>query len=335
MARQSACLADLSLLVQPGKLRDAKTADGKPRQLWIISSIIFSRLMVPLALMSEPTLALGGMWSFITRRQQRRRLSQMPQRKSNRPRIGTSAGQSASAWQLGPISRKNWLESEEQATGTRLRRRPQSNRANRRVRSMRRRKKWAVLQSRRPRAAAGKVPAQFLLGFGLSLVLSTLLLAYYYRRMDGEQFEILKELAISVVPLGVLTIVVLAVILLGICTATESAAIGALGALYLAVHGEISRAVAVGGVFVGGVIGVALGIPARRYRHAVVSVRLGATFVGTGIPLMHRTCRNHPSCGAIFRKRLFLPPRPRRWCVGCSSARRCFPACSLCTAAKA
>ena len=37
------------------------------------------------------------------------------------------------------------------------------------------------------------------------------------------------------VPLGVLTVVVLAVILFGICTATESAAIGALGALYLAV----------------------------------------------------------------------------------------------------
>ena len=57
--------------------------------------------------------------------------------------------------------------------------------------------------------------------------------------MDGEQLEILKELVISVVPLGVLTLVVLAVILFGICTATESAAIGALGALYLAVHGEV------------------------------------------------------------------------------------------------
>ena len=46
--------------------------------------------------------------------------------------------------------------------------------------------------------------------------------------MDGEQLEILKELIASVVPLGVLTAVVLSVILFGICTASESAAIGGL-----------------------------------------------------------------------------------------------------------
>ena len=63
--------------------------------------------------------------------------------------------------------------------------------------------------------------------------------------MDGEQFEILKELSASVVPLGVLTVVVLAVILFGICTATESAAIGALGALYLAVMAKYPRQVLV------------------------------------------------------------------------------------------
>ena len=39
--------------------------------------------------------------------------------------------------------------------------------------------------------------------------------------MDGEQLEILKELVASVVPLGVLTVVVLSVILFGICTATR------------------------------------------------------------------------------------------------------------------
>jgi TRAP-type mannitol/chloroaromatic compound transport system permease large subunit len=45
----------------------------------------------------------------------------------------------------------------------------------------------------------------------------------------------------------VLTVVVLAVILFGICTATESAAIGALGALYLAVMAKYQRQVC-GGV---------------------------------------------------------------------------------------
>ncbi|MGN6733448.1 MAG: TRAP transporter large permease subunit, partial [Candidatus Binatia bacterium] len=90
-------------------------------------------------------------------------------------------------------------------------------------------------------SAAGKVPAHFYDWFWGLAAASALLLAYYYWRMDGEQFEILKELSASVVPLGVLTVVVLAVILFGICTATESAAVGALGALYLAVIAKFPR----------------------------------------------------------------------------------------------
>ncbi len=84
-------------------------------------------------------------------------------------------------------------------------------------------------------SAAGKIPEHFYAWFWGFAALTTVLLAIYYWRMDGEQLEILKELVVSVVPLGVLTVVVLAVILFGITTATESAAIGALGALYLAV----------------------------------------------------------------------------------------------------
>jgi TRAP-type mannitol/chloroaromatic compound transport system permease large subunit len=67
-------------------------------------------------------------------------------------------------------------------------------------------------------------------------VLFGLLLIYYYLRFDEEQFEILKLLIESVMPLGVLTLLVLAVILLGITTATESAAVGALGAFILALQ---------------------------------------------------------------------------------------------------
>jgi TRAP-type mannitol/chloroaromatic compound transport system permease large subunit len=84
-----------------------------------------------------------------------------------------------------------------------------------------------------PEAAAGP-PENFVLYFALSSVLFALLLIYYYIRFDEEQFEILKLLIESVMPLGVLTILVLAVILLGITTATESAAVGALGAFILA-----------------------------------------------------------------------------------------------------
>ena len=63
-----------------------------------------------------------------------------------------------------------------------------------------------------------------------------LLLAWYYWNMEAEQFEILRLLISSVMPLGILTIVVLAVILFGITTATESAAVGAAGAFLLAVQ---------------------------------------------------------------------------------------------------
>ncbi len=89
--------------------------------------------------------------------------------------------------------------------------------------------------------SAGKIPEHFYAWFWGLAAGATLLLVIYYRRMDGEQFVILKELVASVVPLGVLTIVVLVVILFGICTATESAAIGALGALYLAVMVKFPR----------------------------------------------------------------------------------------------
>src|SRR5262249_52754095 len=81
---------------------------------------------------------------------------------------------------------------------------------------------------------AGQIPAHFYQWFWGLAALSGLLLLVYFWRMDGEQLEILKELIASVVPLGVLTVIVLAVILFGICTATESAAVGALGAMYLA-----------------------------------------------------------------------------------------------------
>ena len=61
-----------------------------------------------------------------------------------------------------------------------------------------------------------------------------LVLVRYYWRMDAARFEVLKLLTASVMPLGILTVVVLAVILFGITTATESAAVGAAGAFLLA-----------------------------------------------------------------------------------------------------
>ena len=86
--------------------------------------------------------------------------------------------------------------------------------------------------SEAPRTAP--VPESFYLGFWIACALSLALLAYYYWHFDAEQYEILDMLVRSVMPLGILTMVVLGVILFGITTATESAAVGAAGAFLMA-----------------------------------------------------------------------------------------------------
>ena len=78
------------------------------------------------------------------------------------------------------------------------------------------------------------VPAEFYTGFWAACAASLLLLVWYYRRFDAEQFEILRMLVSSVMPLALLTFIVLGVILFGITTATESAAVGAAGAFLMA-----------------------------------------------------------------------------------------------------
>jgi TRAP-type mannitol/chloroaromatic compound transport system permease large subunit len=77
-------------------------------------------------------------------------------------------------------------------------------------------------------------PQAFYTYFAFTCGFFGLILLYYYWTMGAEQFEVLRLLISSVMPLGILTAVVLAVILLGITTATESAAVGAAGAFLLA-----------------------------------------------------------------------------------------------------
>jgi TRAP-type mannitol/chloroaromatic compound transport system permease large subunit len=79
-------------------------------------------------------------------------------------------------------------------------------------------------------------PESFYLWFAISALLIALMTGYYYWKLDADQFEILKLLTSSTMPLGILTVVVLAVILFGITTASESAAIGAAGAYLLAIQ---------------------------------------------------------------------------------------------------
>jgi TRAP-type mannitol/chloroaromatic compound transport system permease large subunit len=132
-------------------------------------------------------------------------------------------------------------------------------------------------------SVTGKTPEYFYPGFWGLAAFSILLLAIYYWRMDGEQLEILKEIVVSVVPLGVLTVVVLAVILFGITTATESAAVGALGALYLAVMAKYPRQVW-SWTLVGAIIGVVLSWQRGGTVTVLVSGSLGGVFAGTLVP---------------------------------------------------
>jgi len=88
-----------------------------------------------------------------------------------------------------------------------------------------------------PAAAAETGPApEFYTYFWIVVAATALLLIWYYWNLEAEQFELLKLLMSSVMPLGILTIVVLAVILFGITTATESAAVGAAGAFLMAIQ---------------------------------------------------------------------------------------------------
>jgi TRAP-type mannitol/chloroaromatic compound transport system permease large subunit len=128
------------------------------------------------------------------------------------------------------------------------------------------------------------VPSHFYAWFwGIAAGLGVLL-AVYFIRMDGEQLMILRELCIAVVPLGVLTVVVLAVILFGICTATESAAIGALGAMYLAVMARFLKPVlwwSLAGVALGVVLGWYQG---EDWASLMVAGCISGTLIGTVVP---------------------------------------------------
>jgi len=154
-------------------------------------------------------------------------------------------------------------------------------------------------------SGAGRIPAHFYQWFWGSAIVCGLLLLYYFWRMNGEQLEILKELITSVVPLGVLTVIVLVVILFGICTATESAAIGALGALYLAVMAKYPKAVWWWSLL-GVVVGVALGwYEGEDVASLIVAASIGGTFTGTVIPGLWYL-RTSPELRANLKQATFL-----------------------------
>ena len=273
----------VALLFRPGLLRDAKTADGKPFGYGhVVKNFIV--LMVPLAL----TLGtFAGTWWYVVihNAPAATTVAKTPTAPELRSSAQTAPAPVEKPQEFGSSTDKpqELASVEEKATElgqaeTTVESTEPSTPADAPPQEM------GSLAEPSAGAAAGKVPENFYAWFWSFAAFSALLLAWYYRRMDGEQFEILKELAISVVPLGVLTIIVLAVILLGICTATESAAVGALGALYLAVLVKYPRSCGWWSL-AGGVVGVALGIPRGDFAALIVSTSLGAVFVGTVVPL--------------------------------------------------
>jgi tripartite ATP-independent transporter DctM subunit len=83
-------------------------------------------------------------------------------------------------------------------------------------------------------AVAVGPPQAFYWWFGAIALICALWQIRYYSRLDADRLEIIKLLSTSIMPLGLLTVVVLGVILFGITTATESAGVGAAGAFLLA-----------------------------------------------------------------------------------------------------
>jgi len=79
-------------------------------------------------------------------------------------------------------------------------------------------------------------PEGFYLYFGIIAAICALWQLRYYWRINVDRLEVIKLLSTSIMPLGILTVVVLAVILFGITTATESAGVGAAGAFLLAIQ---------------------------------------------------------------------------------------------------
>jgi TRAP-type mannitol/chloroaromatic compound transport system permease large subunit len=77
-------------------------------------------------------------------------------------------------------------------------------------------------------------PRSFYIWFGVIVAICAFMQVRYYLRLDADRLMVIKLLTTSIMPLGLLTVIVLAVILFGITTATESAAVGAAGAFLLA-----------------------------------------------------------------------------------------------------
>jgi TRAP-type mannitol/chloroaromatic compound transport system permease large subunit len=271
----------LAAAFRPGLVRGARTESGQPVRYGVIARNVLV-LSVPLLLAAA---TFGTTWWYVV-------IYNAPEAattaKAPAARTATAATARAAAKPAAPAPKEEKL----QELGMAAEEPPEElgaageSKADPREGPAREGPPEEMTSLRDPTAdsGAGKIPAHFYAWFWGLAAFSALLLAIYYWRMDGEQLEILKELVASVVPLGVLTVVVLAVILFGITTATESAAVGALGAMYLAVMAKYQRQV-LWWSLVGFVIGIVLGWwQGEAFMSLLVAGSISGTLFGTLVP---------------------------------------------------
>jgi TRAP-type mannitol/chloroaromatic compound transport system permease large subunit len=245
--------------VRPGLLDGAKRPDGRPVGYGLVLSNLAAAL-VPLLL---TVLLFATAWWYVVIHNAPDDTAAVPIATQSAPATGTGLAE--------PPAEEE--KAEELGTNTGVTESQGSETAQ----------EVGTMPQARATGEAGNVPENFYAWYGGFAVLFALLLAFYYSRMDGEQLEILKLLQASVVPLAVLTFIVLAVILFGITTATESAGIGAIGALYLASYQKYLRAT-LWASLAGAAIGLSLGALRGDTVTLLVSGSLGAVFAGTAVP---------------------------------------------------
>jgi TRAP-type mannitol/chloroaromatic compound transport system permease large subunit len=277
--------------VRPGRLGDARTPDGRPVGYGLIASRL-ATAMVP-ALLTVATFGTAW-WYVVVYNAPAAAASAAPIRAGGAPPAPTgspSRGEPGRPQELGRAGEKpqelGAASEKPQELGTASEKLQELGTAPDKPEELgaasEKPQELGAATERAPASATGQIPRHFHAWFWGFAALAALLLGVYYWRMDGEQLEILRELVVSVVPLGLLTVVVLAVILFGITTATESAAVGALGALYLAVMPKYRRLVSWSSL-VGGIVGGALAWARSDAVTLLVSAALGAVLLGTLVP---------------------------------------------------
>ena len=208
---------------RPSLVRGATTPDGQPVGYGLVLNNVLLALLVPVALTVG---TYGATWWYVV-------IYNAPAAQITSVAAPLAGARRAHSGRYGAAGRGDRAH-RGKATGTPERRNLRSEDWRTPRAADAPPEEMTTLGESTTQSIAGKVPAHFYKWFWGWRRSPRSCLPSISGAWTANSSEILKELSASVVPLGVLTFVVLAVILFGICTATESAAIGALGAMYLA-----------------------------------------------------------------------------------------------------